>query len=115
MARRHRLGGPVSVGGSMKSVLDNSTLAEQIKAKLQSIFDDVTGDKDKDLTLFGDPLIRTKLQSVLDDFYKDPNMDQALVYSVLGDVCLKHFGVKGMHWGVRREELRTSSVAKRGA
>ena len=28
---------------------------------------------------------------------------------------LEHHGVKGMHWGVRREQMRISSVSKRGA
>jgi hypothetical protein len=59
-----------------QSVLDNATLAEQIKAKVQSILDDVTGDPDGDVGLFGDPLIRTKIQSVLQDFYKDPKRRQ---------------------------------------
>jgi 2'-5' RNA ligase len=84
------------------SVLDNPTLAEQIKGKIQSILDDVTGDADKDLSLFGDPLIRTKLQSVLQDFYKDPNVDNAVVYDALGEVFLEHYGIKGMRWGFRR-------------
>jgi hypothetical protein len=33
----------------------------------------------------------------------------------IGLELLKHYGVKGMHWGVRKEELRTSSLARRGA
>jgi hypothetical protein len=28
---------------------------------------------------------------------------------------LEHHGVRGMHWGVRREQMRVSSVSKRGA
>jgi hypothetical protein len=28
---------------------------------------------------------------------------------------LEHFGVKGMHWGVRREEIRTNRMSKRTA
>ena len=86
-----------------KSVLDNPTLAQQIKDKIQSILDDVTGDADKDLSLFGDPLIRTKIQSVLEDFYKDPNVDNAMVYDALGAAFLEHYGVKGMKWGVRKD------------
>lgn len=84
-----------------QSVLDNPTLAEQIKAKVQSILDDVTGDSDNDVSLFGDPLIRTKIKSVLDDFYKDPNIDNAVVYDALGEVFLEHYGKKGMRWGIR--------------
>jgi 2'-5' RNA ligase len=82
-----------------QSVLDNPTLADQIKAKVQSILDDVTGDADNDISLFGDPLIRTKIQSVLQDFYKDPNVDNAVVYDALGEVFIEHFGIKGMRWG----------------
>jgi hypothetical protein len=86
-----------------QSVLDNPDLAAQIKAKLQSILDDVTGDADKDLNLFGDPIIRVKLQSVLQDFYKDPNVTEAMVYSALGELAMEHHGIKGMHWGIRRD------------
>jgi 2'-5' RNA ligase len=86
-----------------QSVLDNPTLAEQIKAKIQSILDDVTGDADKDVALFGDPLIRTKLKSVLDDFYKDPNIDNAVVYDALGAAFIEHYGKKGMRWGFRKD------------
>jgi 2'-5' RNA ligase len=91
------------------SVLENPTLAEQIKAKIQSILDDVTGDADKDVSLFGDPLIRTKIQSVLEDFYKDPNVDNAVVYDALGKTFIEHFGIKGMKWG--RRSVRPDPVA----
>jgi 2'-5' RNA ligase len=90
-----------------QSVLDNATLAEQIKAKVQSILDDVTGDPDGDVGLFGDPLIRTKIQSVLQDFYKDPNVDNQVVYDALGQAFIEHYGVKGMHWGVRKDQTAT--------
>lgn len=86
------------------SVLDNANVAAQIKAKIQSILDDVTGDGDGDVKLFGDPLVRTKIQSVLQDFYQDPNVDNAIVYDALGEKFLEHFGVKGMRWGVRKAE-----------
>jgi hypothetical protein len=33
----------------------------------------------------------------------------------IGLEVLEHFGVKGMHWGVRREARRSSSLQKRGA
>jgi len=33
----------------------------------------------------------------------------------IGLEILEHFGVKGMHWGIRREELRTASATRRGA
>jgi 2'-5' RNA ligase len=93
---------------SHQSVLDNPTLAQQIKDKLKSILDDVTSDADGDLALFGDPLIRTKLQSVLNDFYKDPNVDNAVVYDALGSFFLEHYGVKGMHWGIRNRGKRST-------
>jgi hypothetical protein len=86
------------------SVLDNASVAAQIKAKIQSILDDVTGDGDGDVKLFGDPLVRTKIQSVLQDFYQDPNVDNAVVYDALGEKFLEHFGVKGMRWGVRKAD-----------
>jgi 2'-5' RNA ligase len=86
-----------------QSVLDNATLTDQIKAKVKSILDDVSGDDDGDVALFGDPLIRAKIQSVLEDFYKDPNVDNAVVYDALGSAFIEHYGVKGMRWGVRRE------------
>jgi hypothetical protein len=85
------------------SVLDNPTLKDQIMAKLQSIVDDVTGDADQDVNLFGDPLIRAKINSVLDDFWKNPQVDNAMVYSAFGDFFLEHHGVKGMKWGVRKQ------------
>jgi 2'-5' RNA ligase len=95
-----------------KSVLDNATLSEQIKAKIQSILDDVTGGTDKkDVSLFGDPLIRTKIQSVLEDFYKDPNVDNAVVYDALGEAFIEHWGVKGMRWGFRRSGTTPSPVS----
>lgn len=31
----------------------------------------------------------------------------------IGREALEHFGVKGMHWGVRREQMRTTSEARR--
>jgi hypothetical protein len=31
----------------------------------------------------------------------------------VGQEFVKHHGIKGMHWGVRREELRTKRLAKR--
>jgi 2'-5' RNA ligase len=97
-----------------KSVLDNPTLAEQIKAKIQSILDDVTGGTDKkDVSLFGDPLIRTKISSVLDDFYKDPNVDNAIVYDALGEAFIEHFGVKGMRWGFRRSGTTSTPVSSK--
>jgi 2'-5' RNA ligase len=85
------------------SVLDNPTLAEQIKAKVQSILDDVTGDADNDVKLFGDPLVRAKIQSVLNDFYKDPNVDSQIVYDALGQAFIEHYGIRGMRWGVRKD------------
>jgi len=32
----------------------------------------------------------------------------------IGQEVLEHFGVKGMHWGVRREHLREHKLTKRG-
>lgn len=96
------------------SVLDNPTLKDQIKAKLQDILEDVTGSdsNDEDLNLFGDPLIRTKLQSVLEDFYKDPNVDKAVVYDALGEAFIQHYGVLGMRWGVRRAKADLATGGK---
>jgi 2'-5' RNA ligase len=98
---------------SHQSVLDNPTLKDLIKAKLQDILEDVTGsdNNDEDLNLFGDPLIRTKLQSVLQDFYKDPNVDNVAVYDALGSLFLEHYGVKGMRWGLRRKGEAPAAVA----
>lgn len=33
----------------------------------------------------------------------------------IGQEILEHFGIKGMHWGVRREQRRSSKLAERGA
>jgi 2'-5' RNA ligase len=95
---------------SHASVLDDAVIREQIKAKVQSILDDVTGDADKDLGLFGDPLIRTKLQSVLDDFYRI-GVDKAMAYSALGEAYVEHFGIKGMKWGFRKDRPAPTAVA----
>src|SRR5207253_7759369 len=54
---------------SHQSALDDPTVKDQIKAKLQDILEDVTTDDDGDYKLFGDPLIIAKLQSVLSSFY----------------------------------------------
>ena len=32
-----------------------------------------------------------------------------------GREFIEHYGIKGMHWGVRREEIRTAKLAKRTA
>jgi 2'-5' RNA ligase len=90
------------------SVLDNPTLAQQIKDKIKDILDDVDGDADGDVVLFGDPLIRAKLQSVLDDFYKNPNVDNVAVYSAMGEAFM-HYGIKGMRWGRSTRGERSSS------
>jgi 2'-5' RNA ligase len=86
------------------SVLDDASIKAQIKAKIQSILDDVTGDADQDVYLFGDPLIRAKLQSVLEDFY-NTGVDKAMAYSALTEACLEHHGIKGMRWGLRKEKI----------
>jgi 2'-5' RNA ligase len=93
------------------SVLDNPTISAQIKAKLQNILSDVTTDADGTVNLFGDPVLQAKIRSVLQDFYQDPNVDNAVVYSALGET-IQHFGIKGMRWGFRRKEPPTAVAPK---
>jgi 2'-5' RNA ligase len=93
------------------SVLNNPTIQAQIKAKLQNILDDVTTDADGNVNLFGDPVLQAKIRSVLQDFYQDPNVDNAVVYSALGET-IQHFGIKGMRWGFRRKEPPTAVAPK---
>jgi 2'-5' RNA ligase len=94
---------------SHTSALDNPTLKDQIKAKLQDILEDVTGDADGDVDLFGDPIVITKLQSVLRDFY-DAGVDKAAAYSALAEACIEHYGIKGMRWGRRSNERSTPAA-----
>ena len=84
---------------SHTSVLDDSDVRAQIKAKIQDILEDVAGSdaSDEDLNLFGDPLIITKLQSVLNDFYKQ-GVEKSVAYDALGEAFIQHYGVLGMRW-----------------
>jgi 2'-5' RNA ligase len=98
------------------SVLDSATNREKIKAKVQSVLDDVTGDADQDLGSDPDGVIRDKLKKLLDDFTGDKDRD--LVQSAIGEALierfgidgLQHHGVKGMKWGVRKD--RAAGAAK---
>jgi 2'-5' RNA ligase len=98
---------------SHTSVLDDSDVRAQIKAKIQDILEDVAGSdaNDEDLNLFGDPLIITKLQSVLNDFYNQ-GVEKSVAYDALGEAFIQHYGVLGMRWGVRRAKADLASGGK---
>jgi hypothetical protein len=98
---------------SHKSVLDDSDVRAQIKAKIQDILEDVAGSdaNDEDLNLFGDPLIITKLQSVLNDFYNQ-GVDKSVAYDALGEAFIEHYGILGMKWGLRRAKGDLSEGGK---